>query len=288
MTRRGGRAPGWSSWSTRGVIERVGARSGRRRPDPLPDAAPACRDGRRTAMARRCSPRLGHRRPQPRVGRGATSSRLDILRRPDVMATSGRLGQRARLWARTRRAASAHSSALAVIIVRRPFAHRLCPGRRRRRGGVDPRAAPRPVGTADIPDLPLRPRVRTRTSSRPRFAGSAGANCNPSFVDLTGSRPAKRRSWCCGSRTAAPASVRSGDGRSTMRHDPYSDCTMPVSDAPRSLDLVVTAVASQLMAANAATAVEVSQRVLAELVAVSRRRRQLSALQRPRDPRVPI
>lgn len=42
---------------------------------------------------------------------------------------------------------------------------------------------------------------------------------------------------------------------------------MPVSDAPRSLDLVVTAVATQLMAANAATSVEVSQRVLADLVA---------------------
>jgi diguanylate cyclase (GGDEF)-like protein len=42
---------------------------------------------------------------------------------------------------------------------------------------------------------------------------------------------------------------------------------MPVSDAPRSLDLVVTAVATQLMAANAATSVDVSQRVLAELVA---------------------
>ena len=35
---------------------------------------------------------------------------------------------------------------------------------------------------------------------------------------------------------------------------------------PRSLDLVVTAVATQLMAANAATSVEVSQRVLADLV----------------------
>ena len=42
---------------------------------------------------------------------------------------------------------------------------------------------------------------------------------------------------------------------------------MPVSDAPRSLDLVVTAVATQLMAANAATSVEVSQRVMADLVA---------------------
>ncbi|PRC46932.1 hypothetical protein C6A85_87560, partial [Mycobacterium sp. ITM-2017-0098] len=42
---------------------------------------------------------------------------------------------------------------------------------------------------------------------------------------------------------------------------------MPVSDAPRSLDLVVTTVATQLMAANAATSVEVSQRVLADLVA---------------------
>jgi diguanylate cyclase (GGDEF)-like protein len=36
---------------------------------------------------------------------------------------------------------------------------------------------------------------------------------------------------------------------------------------PRSLDVVVTAVATQLMAANAATSVQVSQRVLAELVA---------------------
>ncbi len=42
---------------------------------------------------------------------------------------------------------------------------------------------------------------------------------------------------------------------------------MPVSDTPLSLDLVVTTVATQLMAANAATSVEVSQRVLAELVA---------------------
>lgn len=42
---------------------------------------------------------------------------------------------------------------------------------------------------------------------------------------------------------------------------------MPDSDTPRSLDLVVTTVATQLMAANAATSVEVSQRVLADLVA---------------------
>lgn len=42
---------------------------------------------------------------------------------------------------------------------------------------------------------------------------------------------------------------------------------MPESDTLRSLDLVVTSVATKLMAANAATSVEVSQRVLAELVA---------------------
>jgi diguanylate cyclase (GGDEF)-like protein len=42
---------------------------------------------------------------------------------------------------------------------------------------------------------------------------------------------------------------------------------MSEKNAPRSLDLVVTAVATQLMAANAATSVEVSQRVLADLVA---------------------
>lgn len=42
---------------------------------------------------------------------------------------------------------------------------------------------------------------------------------------------------------------------------------MSDSDAPRSLDLVVTSVATQLMAANAATSVEVSQRVMADLVA---------------------
>jgi diguanylate cyclase (GGDEF)-like protein len=42
---------------------------------------------------------------------------------------------------------------------------------------------------------------------------------------------------------------------------------MPEMNAPRSLDLVVTAVATQLMAANAATSVDVSQRVLADLVA---------------------
>jgi diguanylate cyclase (GGDEF)-like protein len=42
---------------------------------------------------------------------------------------------------------------------------------------------------------------------------------------------------------------------------------MPETNEPRSLDLVVTAVATQLMAANAATSVQVSQRVLADLVA---------------------
>lgn len=42
---------------------------------------------------------------------------------------------------------------------------------------------------------------------------------------------------------------------------------MSEKPAPRSLDLVVTAVATQLMAANAATSVDVSQRVLGELVA---------------------
>jgi diguanylate cyclase (GGDEF)-like protein len=42
---------------------------------------------------------------------------------------------------------------------------------------------------------------------------------------------------------------------------------MSEKNVPRSLDLVVTAVATQLMAANAATAVQVSQEVLADLVA---------------------
>lgn len=42
---------------------------------------------------------------------------------------------------------------------------------------------------------------------------------------------------------------------------------MPFSDTPPSLDLVVTAVATELMAANAASSVEVSQRVLSHLVA---------------------
>jgi diguanylate cyclase (GGDEF)-like protein len=42
---------------------------------------------------------------------------------------------------------------------------------------------------------------------------------------------------------------------------------MSEETVPRSLDLVVTAVATQLMAANAATSVEVSRRVLADLVA---------------------
>jgi diguanylate cyclase (GGDEF)-like protein len=40
---------------------------------------------------------------------------------------------------------------------------------------------------------------------------------------------------------------------------------MPENAAPRSLDLVVTSVATQLMAANSATSVEVSQQVLADL-----------------------
>jgi diguanylate cyclase (GGDEF)-like protein len=42
---------------------------------------------------------------------------------------------------------------------------------------------------------------------------------------------------------------------------------MSEKNAPRSLDLVVTAVATQLMAANAATSVQVSQQVLGDLVA---------------------
>src|ERR1700681_1966485 len=42
---------------------------------------------------------------------------------------------------------------------------------------------------------------------------------------------------------------------------------MSEETVPRSLDLVVTAVATQLMAADAATSVEVSRRVLADLVA---------------------
>src|SRR5918994_2076343 len=42
---------------------------------------------------------------------------------------------------------------------------------------------------------------------------------------------------------------------------------MSEKNAPRSLDLVVTAVATQLMAVNAATAAAVSQQVLGELVA---------------------
>src|ERR1700752_4390945 len=41
---------------------------------------------------------------------------------------------------------------------------------------------------------------------------------------------------------------------------------MSDNTAPRSLDLVVTAVATQLMAANAATSVQVTQHVLGELV----------------------
>ena len=41
---------------------------------------------------------------------------------------------------------------------------------------------------------------------------------------------------------------------------------MSDKNVPRSLDLVVTAVATQLMAANAATSVRVSQHVLADLV----------------------
>jgi diguanylate cyclase (GGDEF)-like protein len=42
---------------------------------------------------------------------------------------------------------------------------------------------------------------------------------------------------------------------------------MSEKNAPRSLDLVVTAVATQLMAANAATSVQVTQQVMADLVA---------------------
>ena len=121
-----------------------------------------------------------------------------------------------------------------------------------------------------LPSNPFHQRFSTRTTMR--IAGnchllspSTSAICNTISASWPTPEHENRRCWYSGF-------VAHRDRRHLAGGAGYIESRRHAADAdtedqvPSSLELVVTSVATQLMGVNAATSVEVSQRVLADLV----------------------